>query len=110
MTPLPHVTGQDAEFAAVRRMVGGDQCITVRKPFGAEAAVGGAVAADRGRRLDGVAGGRVKTRSGAEVPAVLLTRVTVVLATVKNTLVKDGVSTRERICPRHSRATATRPG
>ncbi|MFI6248606.1 hypothetical protein [Streptomyces sp. NPDC051016] len=50
VTPLPHVTGQDAEFAAVRRMVYGDQCITVRKPFGPEAAVGGAVAvaADRG--------------------------------------------------------------
>ncbi|MFG2940139.1 hypothetical protein [Streptomyces sp. NPDC048282] len=83
MTPLPHVTGQDAELAAVRRIVSGDQYITVRKPFGPEAAAAGgavAVAADRGQRLDGVVGGRVKTRSGAEVPAVPLAPVTVVLA------------------------------
>ncbi|MFI2205970.1 substrate-binding domain-containing protein [Streptomyces sp. NPDC020192] len=98
--PLPPVTGQDAELAAVRRIVSGDQYMTVYKPFGPEAAAGGAmaVAAARGQRLDGVATRRVKTRSGAEVPAVLLTPVPVTLATIKNTLVKDGVYTLEQIC------------
>ncbi|MFD4506021.1 substrate-binding domain-containing protein [Streptomyces sp. NPDC058457] len=101
VTPLPPVTGQDAELAAVRRIVAGDQYMTVYKPFGPEAAAGGAmaVAAARGRSLDAVATRRVKTRGGAEVPAVLLTPVPVVLATIKNTLVKDGVYTLEQICP-----------
>jgi ABC-type xylose transport system substrate-binding protein len=101
VTPLPPVTGQDAELAAVRRIVSGDQYMTVYKPFGPEAAAGGAlaVAAARGQRLDGVATRRVKTRSGADVPAVLLTPVSVILATIKNTLVRDGVYTLEQICP-----------
>ncbi|MER6268596.1 substrate-binding domain-containing protein [Streptomyces sp. NPDC001797] len=101
VTPLPPVTGQDAELAAVRRIVSGDQYMTVYKPFGPEAAAGGAmaVAAARGQRLDGVATRRVKTRSGAEVPAVLLTPVSVILATIESTLVRDGVYTLEQICP-----------
>ncbi|MEV7389309.1 MULTISPECIES: substrate-binding domain-containing protein [unclassified Streptomyces] len=100
VSPLPPVTGQDAELAAVRRIVSGDQYMTVYKPFGPEAAAGGAmaVAAARGRPLDQVATRRVKTRSGAEVPAVLLTPVSVTLATIKNTLVKDGVYTLGQIC------------
>ncbi|MFF7987877.1 substrate-binding domain-containing protein [Streptomyces sp. NPDC007901] len=100
VSPLPPVTGQDAELAAVRRIVSGDQYMTVYKPFGPEAAAGGtmAVAAARGQRLDGVATKQVKTRSGAEVPAVLLTPVSVTLGTIKNTLVKDGVYTLEQIC------------
>jgi D-xylose transport system substrate-binding protein len=100
VSPLPPVTGQDAELAAVRRIVSGDQYMTVYKPFGPEAAAGGAmaVAAARGQRLDGVTTRRMKTRSGAEVPAVLLTPVPVTLATIKDTLVKDGVYTLEQIC------------
>ncbi|WP_433448136.1 substrate-binding domain-containing protein [Streptomyces sp. CA-142005] len=100
VSPLPPVTGQDAELAAVRRIVSGDQYMTVYKPFGPEAAAGGAmaVAAARGQRLDGVTTRRMKTRGGAEVPAVLLTPVPVTLATIKDTLVKDGVYTLEQIC------------
>ncbi|MER7836250.1 substrate-binding domain-containing protein [Streptomyces sp. NPDC096040] len=100
VTPLPPVTGQDAELTAVRRIVSGDQYMTVYKPFGPEAAAGGAlaVAAARGQRLDGVATRRVKTRSGAEVRAVLLTPVPVILATIRNTVVKDGVYTLQQIC------------
>lgn len=38
--PLPPVTGQDAELAALRRIVDGEQYMTVFKPFGPEAAAG----------------------------------------------------------------------
>ncbi|MGW2647202.1 substrate-binding domain-containing protein [Streptomyces sp. NPDC001393] len=100
VSPLPPVTGQDAELAAVRRIVGGDQYMTVYKPFGPEAAAGGAmaVAAARGQRLDGLATTRVKAGGRTEVPAVLLTPVPVTLATIKNTLVKEGVYTLAQIC------------
>ncbi|GHI02124.1 ABC transporter substrate-binding protein [Streptomyces cellostaticus] len=98
--PLPPVTGQDAELAAVRRIVAGDQYMTVYKPFGPEASAAGAmaVAAARGESLDRVATGKVRPRGGTRVPAVLLTPVSVTVADIKRTLVKDGVYTVRRIC------------
>jgi ABC-type xylose transport system substrate-binding protein len=98
--PLPPVTGQDAELAAVRRIVGGDQYMTVYKPFGPEASAGAsmAVATARDQGLGRVATGEVKTRSGDAAPAVLLTPVSVTVDTIKGTLVKDGAYTIEQIC------------
>jgi len=98
--PLPPVTGQDAELGAVQRIVGGDQYMTVYKPFGPEAGAGGAmaVAAARGETLDRIATGKAKTRSGTDVPAVMLTPVSVNVGNIKDTLVKDGVYTIKQIC------------
>ena len=74
--PLPPVTGQDAELAALRRIVDGEQYMTVFKPFGPEAAAGGAmaVAAAHGDSLGPVATGKVPTRGGEAVASVLLPR------------------------------------
>jgi len=98
--PLPPVTGQDAELGAVRRIVGGDQYMTVYKPFGPEASAGGAmaVAAARGDNLGRVATGKVRTHDGTAVPAVMLAPVSVTAANIKNTLVKDGAYTVRQIC------------
>ncbi|WP_367324891.1 sugar ABC transporter substrate-binding protein [Streptomyces sp. HUAS ZL42] len=100
VTPLPPVTGQDAELGALQRIVGGDQYMTVYKPFGPEAAAGAAmaVAAARGDSLEGVARDEARTRSGNTVPAVMLTPVAVTVDNIKDTLVKDGVYTIEQIC------------
>lgn len=98
--PLPPVTGQDAELAAVRRIVAGDQYMTVYKPFGPEAAAGAAmaVAAARGDSLGQVAEDEVTTRGGRTVPAVMLTPVSVTADDIKDTLVKDRVYTVRQIC------------
>ncbi|WP_217238516.1 substrate-binding domain-containing protein [Streptomyces sp. AC555_RSS877] len=98
--PLPPVTGQDAELAAVRRIVDGDQYMTVYKPFGPEASAGAAlaVAAARGESVDRVATDKVRTRNGEEVPAVMLAPVAVTVGNIKDTLVKDGVYTVQEIC------------
>ena len=55
--PLPPVTGQDADLAAVRRIVKGEQYMTVYKPFEpeADAAAEMAVALGRGEKLDTIA-------------------------------------------------------
>ncbi|MFI5685278.1 sugar ABC transporter substrate-binding protein [Streptomyces sp. NPDC051636] len=100
VAPLPPVTGQDAELAAVRRIVGGDQYMTVYKPFGPEASAGGAmaVAVARGDSLDRIAAGKVRPRGGTAVPAVLLTPVSVTAGNIRSTLVKDGVYTIRQIC------------
>ncbi len=98
--PLPPVTGQDAELAAVQRIVDGEQYMTVYKPFGPEAAAGAAmaVAAARGDALGRVAKDKATTPSGRTVPAVMLTPVSVTVDTIKGTLVKDGVYTVRQIC------------
>lgn len=111
VAPLPPVTGQDAELGAVRRIVEGDQYMTVYKPFEPEASAGAAmaVAAARHESLDRVAKGEVTPRGGHTVPAVLLTPVSVTVDTIKDTLVDDGVYTVEQICTPNSGPPARGP-
>ncbi|MDQ0579471.1 sugar ABC transporter substrate-binding protein [Streptomyces rishiriensis] len=98
--PLPPVTGQDAELSALRRIVAGDQYMTVFKPFGPEAAAGGAmaVAAARGENLEQLAEDEVSTRDGDAVAAVLLSPVSVTAGNIRTTVVKDGLHTVRQIC------------
>ncbi|MER5193647.1 sugar ABC transporter substrate-binding protein [Streptomyces sp. NPDC002755] len=110
--PLPPVTGQDAELSALRRIVGGDQYMTVFKPFGPEAAAAGAmaVAAARGESLEQVATGEVPTRGGEAVASVLLTPVSVTADNIEDTVVKDGLHTVRQICTPELRAACERAG
>ncbi|MFG2026349.1 substrate-binding domain-containing protein [Streptomyces sp. NPDC048825] len=112
VNPLPPVTGQDAELGALRRMVTGDQYMTVYKPFGRQASAGAtmAVAAARGEKLDRVATGEVETSSGNAVPAVLLTPVSVTVDNIEDTLVKDRVYTIQQICTPQLEAACKRAG
>ena len=112
VTPLPPVTGQDAELGAVQRIVAGDQYMTVYKPFGPEASAGAimAVAAARRTALGQVAKDKVRTSDGKTVPAVLLTPVSVTAANIKDTLVKDGFYTVRQICVPRLQADCSRSG
>ncbi|MEU9270013.1 substrate-binding domain-containing protein [Streptomyces sp. NPDC048251] len=110
--PLPPVTGQDAELSALRRIVGGEQYMTVFKPFAPEAAAGGAmaVAAARGESLGQVATAEVPTSGGEAVAAVLLTPVSVTVDNIEDTVVKDGLHTVGQICTPQLRAACDRAG
>ncbi|MFE6176764.1 substrate-binding domain-containing protein [Streptomyces sp. NPDC056464] len=110
--PLPPVTGQDAELSAVRRIVRGEQYMTVYKPFRPETAAGAAmvVAAARGENLDRVGKDEVRTNTGKTVPAVMLTPVSVTADNIKSTLVKDGVYTVRQICTPGLGAACARAG
>ncbi|MFF5184557.1 sugar ABC transporter substrate-binding protein [Streptomyces sp. NPDC000345] len=110
--PLPPVTGQDAELAALRRILAGDQYMTVFKPFGPEAAAGGAMAVAAARRedLDRVATGEVTTGSGGKVPAVLLTPVSVTADNIDSTVVKEGLHTVQQICTPQLRSACEEAG
>ncbi|WP_329214475.1 substrate-binding domain-containing protein [Streptomyces sp. NBC_01485] len=112
VAPLPPVTGQDAELAALRRIVLGEQYMTVFKPFKPEAAAAGAmaVAAARGQSLGKVATGRVPARGGEAVASVLLTPVSVTAGTIRDTVVKDGLHTVRQICTPQLRAACERAG
>ncbi|MEU0395746.1 substrate-binding domain-containing protein [Streptomyces sp. NPDC006208] len=98
--PLPPVTGQDADLSAVRRIVKGEQYVTVYKSFEAEAAAAAemAVALGRGEKLDTIAKDRVSNDTNKEIPAVLGPLVPVTRDTVKDTVVKSGLYTVSQIC------------
>ncbi|WP_327321817.1 substrate-binding domain-containing protein [Streptomyces sp. NBC_01210] len=98
--PLPPVTGQDADLSAVRRIVKGEQYVTVYKSFEAEAnaAAEMAVALGRGEKLDTIATDRVSNDTSKEIPAVLGPLVPVTVGTIKDTVVKSGLYTVSQIC------------
>lgn len=100
ISPLPPVTGQDADLTAVRRIVAGEQYMTVYKPFKPEAqtAADMALALARGQSLAGIAKTTVDSSTSKGIPAVLLAPVPVTVGTIKDTLVKDGVYTVGDIC------------
>ncbi|MFF8673043.1 sugar ABC transporter substrate-binding protein [Streptomyces sp. NPDC015242] len=112
VSPLPPVTGQDADLDAVRRVVGGEQYMTVYKPFRREtdAAAALAVALARGDDVDGLVTTTVDSPTTRDVPAVLLSPAAVTRHTVGRTLVRDGVYTTGQICTPELRRACDRIG
>jgi len=97
--PYPPVTGQDAELAAIQRIIVGEQYMTVYKAIKpqAETAAQMAVAAATGQAFSGQE--TVKKNNGtADVTSVLLTPVAVMKDNIKDTVIKDGFYTVAQIC------------
>lgn len=89
----PLVTGQDADLDALRRIVAGQQAITVYKSFPREAEQ----AADIAVTL--VTGGEVEGADPVEgVPAFVFEPVVVTLDNLADTVVRDGVVSTEELC------------
>ncbi|MBV7695898.1 sugar ABC transporter substrate-binding protein [Streptomyces sp. TRM70350] len=97
---LPPVTGQDADLNAVRRIITGEQYMTVYKPFKAEAdaAATMAVALGRGEKLDDIATTTTDSPTTQDIPSILLTPRAVTRDNIEQTLIKDGVYTIDQIC------------
>ncbi|MBB6417420.1 sugar ABC transporter substrate-binding protein [Streptomyces massasporeus] len=112
VSPLPPVTGQDADLDAVQRIVKGEQYMTVYKPFRleAEAAAAMAVALARGNDIDALVTTKVDSPTTEDVPAILLTPTAVTRETIGRTLVRDGVYTIDQICTPKLRAACDRAG
>ncbi len=100
---LPPITGQDAELAAIQRILTGDQYMTVYKAIRPEAEVAAAmaVAAATGEEYEGTAEHPLTEATDGEgntVPAVLLTPVAVTIDNIEDTVIADGFYTVEEIC------------
>ena len=94
VSPIPPVTGQDAELAAIQRIVTGDQFMTVYKALKLEAETAAQLAMD-------IVTGKELTGDSADtdgVPTTLLTPVVVTTANIMDTVVKDGFYTVADIC------------
>ncbi|MEJ8645978.1 substrate-binding domain-containing protein [Streptomyces sp. MS1.HAVA.3] len=100
VSPLPPVTGQDAELAGVQRIVAGEQFMTVYKRYAPEAAAASemAVALARGERIDGIINQLVDSPTTKRVPSMLVPGVALTKSNVKTTVVDDGVYTIAEIC------------
>jgi D-xylose transport system substrate-binding protein len=100
VTPLPPVTGQDAELAGIQRVVSGEQYMTVYKAIKPEAETAAELAVTllRGQQPEaGKVNGTVPNGK-KDVPSILLTPVVVTKDTVKSTVVADGFWTPAQIC------------
>jgi D-xylose transport system substrate-binding protein len=101
INPLPPVTGQDAELAAVQRIVTGEQFMTVYKAIKAEAEAAAELAVHYARKTEPPAGTfTAKVPNGkSDVPSVLLKPIAVTRENLKSTVIADGFWTVEQVCP-----------
>ncbi len=109
VTKIP-VTGQDAELAAIQRILVGEQYMTVYKAIKteAESAATAAVAMADGKTPENATG---KVNNGkADIPSILLTPVAVTKDNVASTVVKDGFYTKDQICTGKFAAACTAAG
>ena len=104
ISPLPPVTGQDAELAAVQRILTGEQYMTVYKAIKPEAEKTAEWAVDivNGKTSEAAALATTKVNNGQkDVPSIILTPVAVTKANAKQTIgqmVSDGFLKASDIC------------
>lgn len=112
LKPLPPVTGQDAELAAIQRILIGEQYMTVYKAIAPEAEGAAELAVNLvngttvpSSKING------KTNNGnTDVPSVLLTPVAVTKDTIKTTVVADKFWTAADICTAQYASACTAAG
>jgi D-xylose transport system substrate-binding protein len=101
LKPLPPITGQDAELAAIQRIVAGDQTMTVYKAIKAEAEAAAQLAYDLAFGVavpSSMTNGKTVNNGKADVPSVLLTPVAVTKSNIETTVVADGFWAATDIC------------
>ncbi|MGJ5853962.1 MULTISPECIES: sugar ABC transporter substrate-binding protein [Streptomyces] len=101
------LTGQDAELAAIQRLVAGTQSSTVYKAYKPEADTAAELAVNllNGKDIKSLADTEVTSGSGDKVQAKLLVPVSVTKENIKDTVVKDGLYTVADICtPEYAKA------
>ncbi|MEU8320132.1 sugar ABC transporter substrate-binding protein [Nonomuraea sp. NPDC048881] len=106
---LPPITGQDAELAAVQRILTGEQYMTIYLDIRREAekAAELAVALTKGEQPAATS----KVNNGtADIPAFLLDPIAVTADKIKDTIVKDGFYKADQICTAEVKAACAKAG
>jgi len=95
------VTGQDAELAAIQRILLGEQLMTVYQPIRQIAETSAQLAVDmvNGKTAEAAAIAKTKVDNGKEqVPSVLLDTIVVTKDNIKDTVVAEGFLKANQIC------------
>jgi D-xylose transport system substrate-binding protein len=100
VSPWPPVTGQDAELAAIQRIVAGQQYMTVYKAIKPEAEDAAIMAVDlaEGKSLPSDMANGTTNNGASDVKSVLLAPVAVTKSNIKDTVVADGFWSATDIC------------
>ncbi|WP_394432129.1 sugar ABC transporter substrate-binding protein [Streptomyces sp. SGAir0957] len=102
LTKMPPITGQDAELAAVQRILTGDQYMSVYKPYPEEAATAAemAVRIAQGRTIEfeALAMGRTDSPTTKQIRTASVSVVALERDNIKQTVVKDGILKIKDIC------------
>jgi D-xylose transport system substrate-binding protein len=106
---LPALTGQDAELAAVQRIISGEQTMTIYLDIKAQAenAAEAAVALAKGEKPQT---NTTVNNGTADIPATLLDPIPVTKDKIKNTIVADGFYAVSDICTPDIAAACTEAG
>lgn len=109
VTKIP-TTGQDAELAAIQRILAGEQFMTVYKAIKQEAEATAQAAVDlaNGKAVSNATA--TVNNETADIPSILLTPVSVTKDNVKDTVVADGFYTAADICTGAFKAACTAAG
>ncbi len=101
LSPLPPVTGQDAELAGIQRILAGEQYMTVYKAIKPEAEAAAELAFDlltKAQVPATMTNGKTVNNTKIDVPSVLLTPIAVTKDNIKATVVADNFWTVAQIC------------
>jgi D-xylose transport system substrate-binding protein len=110
ISPLPVVTGGDAQLEAVQRIVAGEQYMTVYKAVKQEAEAAAQLAYDLAYGVAvpaATTGGKTLNNGAKDVPSVVVKPLEVTKKTLVSTVLADGLWKRSEICTAHY-ATACR--
>ncbi len=100
LSPLPPVTGQDAELAAIKRILAGQQYMTIYKAIKPEAEAAAELAYDLLMKKPvpaSMTNGQTTNNGSIDVPSVLLKPIVVTKDNVRQTVVKDGFWTAAQV-------------
>jgi len=111
ISPIPTMTGQDAQLDAIQRIVAGQQYVTIYKPFSPEATAAATAALElaKGETISGLAATPVNN-GVQDVPSVLLTPTPVTVKNINDTIIKDNFYTVAQICTPDYAAACTAAG
>ncbi len=110
ISPVPPTTGQDAELAAIQRILVGEQYMTVYKAIKpeAEAAATAAIELLNGSEPSGASA--TVNNGTMDVASILLEPVAVTVDNISSTVVKDGFWKASEICTGQFAAACTQAG
>jgi D-xylose transport system substrate-binding protein len=113
LSPLPPITGQDAQLSAIQSILVGDQYMTVYKAIKPEAEAAAQLAYDLLTKTEvpaDMTSGNTANNGKIDVPFVQLTPVSVTKDNIKSTVVADGFWTVADICTADYAAACTAAG
>jgi D-xylose transport system substrate-binding protein len=113
VSPLPPVTGQDAELAAIQRILIGEQYMTVYKAVKGEAEAAATLAFDLATGVavpSSMTNGKVVNNGSKDIPSILLTPVAVTKDKVASSIIADGWFSKTDICTSQYAAACTAAG